>query len=102
MQPHVGESLREILVHVLDELHKAKPGSLERIRGGRSRPYVARTREALFPGSPHLAENDNYSRKLSCGLYLDVNNGEAAMKNIVEQACEAAGVQFGKDVVLQF
>lgn len=101
-QVHVGDSLRDILVHILDELHKAKPGCLERIRGGRSRPYVARSREALFPGSPHLAENDNHSRKLSCGWYVDVNNGEGAMKNIVEQACEAAGVQFGRDVVLQF
>jgi len=101
-QAHVGDSLRDILVHILEELHKAKPGCLERIRGGRSRPYVARTREALFPGSPHLAENDNHSRQLACGLYVDVNIGEGAMKNIVEQACQAAGVQFGRDVVLHF
>lgn len=101
-QPHSAESLRDIMVHIFEELQRRKPGYLERIRGGRSRPYVARTREALFPGSPHLADNDNHSRRLSCGWYVDVNNGEAAMKNIVEQACEAAGVQFGKDVILQF
>lgn len=101
-KPHAGESLRDILVHILDELHNTKPGCLEHIRGGRSRPYVARTREALFPGSPHLGENDNHSRKLACGLYVDVNNSEGSIKNIIEQACEAAGVQFGKDVALQF
>jgi len=101
-QVHVADSLRDVLVHVLDELHKAKPGFLDRVRGGRSRPYVARSRAALFPGSPHLADNDSHSRQLSSGWYVDVNNGEGAMKNIIEQACEAAGVQFGKDVVLQF
>jgi hypothetical protein len=49
-----------------------------------------------------LAEDSNNSRGLSWGWYADVNNSEGTAKIIVEQACEAAGVQFGKDVVLQF
>jgi DNA sulfur modification protein DndB len=99
---HVAYSVRDVLVHILEELHKAKPGCLEHIRGGHSRTYVAPTKEALFPGSPHLAEDSNNSRGLSWGWYADVNNSEGTAKIIMERACEAAGVQFGKDVVLQF
>jgi len=99
---HVAYAFRDVLVHVLEELHKSKPGCLERIRGGHSRTYVARTREGLFPESPHLAENSSHSRELSFGWYVDVNNNEDTAKLIIERACEAAGVRFGKDVVLLF
>jgi hypothetical protein len=99
---HVGYSARDVLVHILEELHKSKPGCLSRIRGGRSRPYVAPTKDALFPGSPHLADSKKYTRRLSFGWYVDVNNNENTIKKIIEQACEAAGAQFGKDVVLRF
>jgi hypothetical protein len=101
-QEHVADSVRDALVHILEELHKVTPGCLERIRGGRVRPHVARTKEGLFPGSPHLAENNNNSRKLSFGWYVDVNNSKDTVKIIIKKACQAANVEFGKDVLLQF
>ena len=56
----------------------------------------------LQPFSPHLAEDASHSRKLSFGWYVDMNNSESTMKNIIQQACDAAGARFGKDVLLQF
>ncbi len=89
----------DILVNVLDELSKRDASFIRRLasrKHGRSRRYVARTREELYPGRPDLAE---YSKQLSNGWWVGTNYSKSNISQIIQLACEVAGLRFGYDVI---
>jgi len=98
----VAGTLGQILIDVLEELNKIKPGFIVQVQGGAKRPWVAQTKESLFPGTPHMAERRWSHHKLSFGWYVDLHQGKPGTRRLVESACKAAGVQFGKEVALLF
>ena len=89
----------EVLVHVLDELSKRDASFITRLasrKHGRSRRYVAGSREELYPGRPDLAE---YSKQLSNGWWVGTNYSKSNITQIIQLACEVAGLRFGYDLI---
>jgi hypothetical protein len=92
------------MVIVLTELAKADPSFLERCSQhpdaqGRKRRYIARKPEELYPDRPDLRE---LSEPLPGGWFVATNLNNVLKKNIIHIAAEAAGLTFGKDVIVEF
>jgi hypothetical protein len=64
---------------------------------GRTRHYVARRPELLYPGRPDLAK---YSREFVPGWHVVTNNSREDTLRICKIACEACCLEFGKDVLV--
>lgn len=93
---------KEVLVSAFEALAQRDPSFLERFaarpKHGRTRRYLARTAEELYPGRPDLA-NEHYFR-LKSGWHLGTNVSHAQIRRIIEMACEVSRVRFGKDLVV--
>lgn len=66
---------------------------------GNYRPYIAKSRAALFPNYPAYRAF-RFSRELCEGWYLDTNMNATRMERILPPLVRAAGLAWGKDVVL--
>ncbi|WP_374657139.1 hypothetical protein [Inhella sp.] len=64
---------------------------------GRTRAYVAKSREALFPGQP-ASFSQRHSRILVDDWYVDTNLNRERMRRILPAAVRAAGLRWGEDV----
>lgn len=64
---------------------------------GRSRRYLARNPQELYPGRDDLVRE--YSIKLSSGWWMSTNHSRATIARIIEMACEVAGIAYGKSLV---
>ena len=87
-----------VMVNILNELSSRDPSFIERFvsrKHGKKRRYVARTREELYPGRPDLAE---YSKQLSSGWWIGTNYSKSNIRQIIQLACEVAGLRFGHDL----
>jgi hypothetical protein len=88
------------MIRLFSELADRDSTFLERFaalpRHGRSRRFVARTREELYPGREDLAQVHSY--ELRPGWWIGTNYGVAQMNGIIRKACEVAGLRFGTDV----
>ncbi|MBI4221698.1 MAG: hypothetical protein HY607_03310 [Planctomycetes bacterium] len=94
-----SRSAVEVLMKVLDDLSKRDASFITRLasrRHGRSRRYVARSREELYPGRPDLAE---YSKQLSNGWWVGTNYSKSNISQIIQLASEVAGLRFGYDLI---
>lgn len=87
------------MVGVFEELAKRDPEFPERFaalpKHGRKRRYIARTREELYPGSPHLASN---ALQLGSGWWVDAHASRSGIERRIKMACEVARVGYGKDL----
>lgn len=93
-------SASDVLVTVIDELSQRDSSFITRLasrKHGRRRRYVARTREELYPGRPDLAE---YSKQLSNGWWVGTNYSKSNISQIIQLACEVAGLRFGSDLTV--
>ncbi len=94
-----ARSAREVMVGVFEELAKRDPEFPERFaalpKHGRKRRYIARTREELYPGSPHLASN---ALQLGSGWWVDAHASRSGIERRIKMACEVARVGYGKDL----
>jgi hypothetical protein len=94
-----GRNGRDVLMKMFQALAGRDPAFLDRFialpEHGRRRRYVARSREALFPGRPDLAK---HSTEVRPGYWLGTNNSASSMEGIIRMACEVAGLRFGEDV----
>lgn len=93
---------REVLVGVFEALAKRDATFLSRFaarpKHGRTRRYLARSADELYPGRPDLARE--HFAKLSSGWFVGTNLSLASITRITEMACEVAGIRFGKDLVV--
>lgn len=93
---------REVLVTAFETLADIDPTFLERFaarpKHGRTRRYVARSPGELYPGRPDLARE--FFEKLKSGWFVGTNVSHAAIRQIVEMACEVAGLRYGVDVIV--
>jgi hypothetical protein len=93
---------RDILISVFETLSERDAHFLERFaarpKHGRTRRYIARTPEELYPGRQDLA--DEHSIKLKSGWYLGTNVSHAQIEHIIEMACEVANLKFGRELVV--
>lgn len=97
-----GRNGREVLVAAFEALADRDQTFLERFaarpKHGRTRRYLARSPEELYPGRPDLARE--FFTKLRSGWFVGTNVSHAAIRQIVEMACEVAGLRYGVDVVV--
>lgn len=94
---------RDVLVSVFEELTRRDASFPDRFaalpKHGRSRRYLARSKDDLYPDRPDLVAN--HSHRLSSGWWLGVNVSRKAVKRIVQMACGVAGLRFGRDLKLR-
>ena len=87
-------SAREILQEVLKRLAERDPSFLTRFvarKHGRRRRYVARDRAELYPGRLDLSEL--YAVEFVPGWWLGTNYSRRSIAEIIQLACEVAGVE---------
>ncbi len=91
-----------VVVDILGELARHFPAGMNDVAtavASRSRAYIARSREALIPGRPDLAER---AIEFAAGWFVDTNVANRDKQAIVDKACGALGLVFGHDVKVQF
>jgi hypothetical protein len=100
-----ARNARDVWLKVLQRLTDRDPQFAERFserpkRRLKERPYIARSPEALYPGSPHLAEVPDRWRELrpGSGWWVDFNISKRSMEVAIEKACKIAGLRYGTDV----
>lgn len=93
---------REVLVQVFEAFAERDQTFLERFaarpKHGRTRRYLARTPDELYPGRPDLARN--HSSRLRAGWRVGTNVSHAQIERIIEMACEVARIGYGKELVV--
>ena len=67
---------------------------------GRTRRYVARRPEDLFPNNPGFASPVT-ATEIQPGYWLMVHASHQMLESIAKLACEVAGVRYGKTVQLR-
>jgi predicted type IV restriction endonuclease len=96
-----ARNARDVLIQVFRGFAERDPSFLERFaalpKHGRKRRYLARTREDLYPGSPHLVDN---AYEVRPGWWIDTHASRAGIETRIKMACEVAGVQYGKDLIV--
>jgi len=97
-----ASSARAVLTEVLEVLDERFPGRLLHIRPGRKRQYIAAKRSEVYPGRPDLYDDDAHVKRLKSGLWVGVNVSRSSMKDVLQRACEAVGISFGRDLRLKF
>jgi len=101
---HAYHNAKDAMVIVLRELAKSAPTFLERCSQhpdaqGRKRRYIARTPEELYPDREDLRD---MRESLPGGWLVATNLNNVLKKTIIRPATEVAGLNFGKDVVVEF
>jgi len=92
-QWHRARSARDVLQGVLSAFAQQDPTFLERFaarKHGRKRRYVARFRTELYPDRPDLAAD--HAVEFAPGWWLGTNYSKRSIAEIIELACEVAGV----------
>ena len=91
------EALRALQPRIADLL-----GRLARISRTRKRTFFARTPEALFPGSPHLADKPSHYCQVVPGWYADTNLSNRQKERVLVHACAVAGITYLEDFEIRF
>ncbi len=94
-------SLREVLVTVLGILADLDSKFLQQFSfaGGRTRKFVARHREAIYPGRNDLVQ---YTAEVRPGWWVGTNYSKADVVRILRAACDLSGIEFGVDLKFTF
>jgi predicted type IV restriction endonuclease len=102
-QTYRCKSAVDAYMKVLGKLADRDPKFLERFaaypKGRGKRPYLARSPEELYPGSPDLI---NKARELKPGWWVDANLSNQQKATLIRMACDVAGVQYGTDLRINF
>ncbi|MCC7413296.1 MAG: hypothetical protein IT495_16900 [Gammaproteobacteria bacterium] len=99
-QRYPARNARDVLVSVFEALSQRDATFLERFaalpKHGRTRRYLARSPEELYPGRSDLSRE--HSTQLSSGWWLGTNVSRAAIERIIEMACEVARINYGREL----
>jgi hypothetical protein len=99
-QRYPARNARDVLVSVFEALSQRDGTFLERFaalpKHGRTRRYLAKTPEELYPGRPDLSHE--HSTQLRSGWWLGTNVSRAQIERIIEMACEVARVKYGREL----
>lgn len=93
----------DCLIQIIEQLAGQDETFLERFaaipKHGRTRRYIARTAEDLYPGRPDLLK---LSHQFESGWWIGTNYSNSTKEHILRMACDVAGLRFGKDLVVNF
>lgn len=90
---------KDAFLEVLSDLARRYPDKIERIADaarGRSRNHIARSVSEIYPERPDLAN----AAEFAPGWLVGLNIANREKKRIIVSACDALGVSYGVDVVL--
>jgi len=91
---------RDVMEQVFEALTKLDTTFPERFAGlpkhGRTRRYLARQPEDLYPGRSDLSRE--YSLQLKSGWWLGTNHSKATIMKIIQMACEVCELHYGTDL----
>lgn len=101
-QTYQARNGADLMVGIFGKLADQDPDFLERFAtlpktSRQKRPYLARTKRDLYPGSPHLVDN---AHELRTGWWIDTHMGNSQKMKLIRKACEVAGIKFGTDLVI--
>ena len=96
------DTAKEVMIGVLRELAQEDAQFPARLAGianarGRTRRYIAQRPEDLYPERPDLTHE---SAAFWGGWYVITNISNAEKGKLLEDACEAAGLKWGRDLVV--
>jgi hypothetical protein len=98
---HSGRNAIDTLKQVFELFIKRDPTFGDRFAGlpqhGRSRRYLARDANELYPGRQDLVQE--HSVQLASGWWLSTNHSKQTIGKIIAMACDVAQVAFGNDLV---
>jgi len=96
-----ARNARDVLQNVFETFTKRDATFLERFaalpKHGRTRRYLSRKPEDLYPGRPDLARD--HSVQLSSGWWLGTNHSRATIERIIEMACDVVHLKYGKELL---
>lgn len=99
-QRYPARNARDVLVSVFETLAQRDGTFFERFaalpKHGRTRRYLAKTPEELYPGRPDLSHE--HSTQLSSGWWLGTNVSRAQIERIIEMACDVARIKYGREL----
>lgn len=99
-QRYPARNARDVLVSVFETLSQRDATFFERFaalpKHGRTRRYLARSPDELYPGRPDLSHE--HSTQLSSGWWLGTNVSRAQIERIIKMACEVARVNYGREL----
>lgn len=99
---HPGRNACDVMVQVFETLTQRDPTFPERFaslpKHGRTRRYLARKAEELYPGRPDLSQE--HSTKLRSGWWIGTNHSRASISRIIEMAADVVGLRFGSDLMI--
>lgn len=99
---HPARNAIDTLKQVFETLMQRDQSFAERFAGlpkhGRSRRYLARDADELYPGRADLAQA--HSLKLASGWWLSTNHSKQTIAQIISMACDVAQIGFGRDLVV--
>jgi hypothetical protein len=99
-QPQHAASAIEALVDILRKLSFNSPRFLPALSEkakARTRNHVAASKEDVYPQKPDLM---GYTTEIIPGWWLGTNIANREKVRILKQACEVAGLKYGKDLVI--
>jgi hypothetical protein len=95
-----ARNARDVFVSAFGEFADRDPMFLERFatlpKHGRTRRYLAHSRDDLYPGRPDLVRDFSY--ELKPGWWLGINLSRHAIERVLGMACEVAGLRYGTDL----
>lgn len=101
-QHYPAGTAKDILIKVFEALMLRDPSFAQRFadlpKHGRTRRYLARDRDSLFPERPDYAREPAHSHQLSNGWWLLTHLSRKSIRKHIEMACGVAGLQFGQDL----
>ena len=97
---HRAQSAYEVLINLFEALSENDSTFLERFaalpKHGRTRRYLAKSPEELFPKRPDLVEKN--SHQLTSGWWLGGNLSTRSIDKIIRTACDVAELEYGDEV----
>ncbi|HEX8297678.1 MAG TPA: type I restriction endonuclease [Rubricoccaceae bacterium] len=103
-QFYPGEKGREVLAGVFKALQERDPSFFDRFISlpshGRVRRYLSHSPEELYPGHPEIITGN--VTEVGPSVFLGTHYSYRSMFSIVTLAAEVAGVELGKDLIVNF
>ena len=97
-----GRNACDVMLQVLEALTVRDATFPERFaalpKHGRTRRYIARNQEELYPGRPDLCRE--HATRLQSGWWVSTNHSKATIGRIIEMACDVAGIRYNSDLTV--
>lgn len=93
-----ARNAKDVVLGVLRELERRQPGFLERCsrheeNQGRTRNYIGRSAEELYPGRPDFAQNSDMHAQIVPGWLLMTNFSNQVKRSILTLAAKVGSIR---------